>query len=58
MARIVDTKIFLKDNSLLLSNCEGSDFTDKDHQHEVAGNLQIKKINKLRNLLTKGPKYK
>ena len=51
----LDVEVFLKDNSLLLRNCEGSNFIEKDQQHKVTGDLRIMNINKLSNLLPNGP---
>ena len=51
----LDVEVFLKDNSVLLRNCEGSNFIEKDQQHKVTGDLRIMNINKLSNLLPNGP---
>ena len=45
-----------KDN--LLCNCTTSPFTDPNHGHIVTGDICIVQNNKLRKLLSKGPKYR
>ena len=39
-------------------NCSSSQFSDKDHEHVVTGDLHIIKNQKLRELFKKGPNYR
>lgn len=51
---------FKEDNDVIKCNCKNyaADFLDSDRNHILTGNLQIVKNNKLRKLLSKGPKYR
>ena len=42
----------------LTCNCTTSPFTDANHGHIVSGDIRIVQNNKLRKLLSKGPKYR
>ena len=54
----LDVDAFLGDENTLPCNCDNSPFVDTHHRHIVTGNLKIIRNNKLRKLLTKGPKYR
>ena len=54
----LDVDNILGDIDKLPCNCEGSPFIDNNHGHIITGNLKIIKNNKLRKLLTYGPKYR
>ena len=54
----LDVKAFLQDNAILPCNCAVSRFIEKGQQHIVTGDLPIAGNNKLKKLLTKGPKYR
>lgn len=47
-----------KDLSSLPCNCKDSPFIDKHHGHIMTGDLSIIKDSKLRELVSKGPKYR
>ena len=53
-----DINAFLNDENILPCHCEESPFRDTHHNHIVSGNLKIIDNNKLRKLLSKGPKYR
>ena len=53
-----DVDAFLADNSVLPCDCDNSSFTNHDHGHIISGDLNIVSDVKLRNLLSKGPKYR
>ena len=53
-----DIDSFLEDPSLLPCSCAGSSFIDTHHGHIITGDLRIVENNKLRKLLTKGPKFR
>ena len=50
-------KAFLDDNSTLSCECTISQSVDKDHNHNIRGNLKIIFNNKLWKLFSKCPKY-
>ena len=52
----LDKDSYLNDKSILPCHCSNSPFVDPHHQHIVSGNLKIVTNNKLRKLLSKGPK--
>lgn len=54
----LDVDTFLSDNSILPCNCDHSPFINADHGHIVSGDLNIVSNIKLRNLISKGPKYR
>ena len=54
----LDIDSFLVDNSVLPCSCENSCYKDHHHGHVITGDLRIVKDNKLRKLLSKGPKYR
>ena len=39
-------------------NCQSSKFKNNDHNHVISGDIRIIKNNKLRKLISKGPKYR
>lgn len=41
----LDVKFYHQNNFILVQNCEGSDYIDKDHKHIVIGVLKILKNN-------------
>lgn len=41
----LDVKFFHQNHFILVRNCEGSDYIDKDHKHIVIGVLKILKNN-------------
>jgi len=54
----IDIDSFLIDDSILPCECQNSPFQDQDHNHIITGNLEIIENHKLRNLISKGPKYR
>ena len=54
----LDIDSYLNDKSILPCHCSNSPFVDPHHQHIVSGNLKIITNNKLRKLLSKGPKFR
>lgn len=54
----LDVDAFLRDNTVLPCSCEHSSFTNPDHKHVISGDLNIIGNAKLRNLVSKGPKYR
>ena len=54
----LDIDAYLNDETILPCFCHNSPFTDPHHKHIVSGNLQIVTVNKLRKLLSKGPKFR
>ena len=56
--RNIDVDEFLTDPSILPCTCEHSPFTDNHHGHIITGDLDIVADEKLRKLLSKGPKYR
>jgi len=54
----LDVDAFLVDNSILPCSCLNSHYQDDHHGHVITGDLRIVKDNKLRKLLSKGPKYR
>ena len=54
----LDVDSFLVDNTILPCECQQSPFINHDHNHIITGNLDIINDSKLRNLVTKGPKYR
>ena len=56
----LDLDRFKEDSSIIKCNCShySDDFINQDRKHILTGNLQIIKCNKLRKLLSKGPKYR
>ena len=49
---------FLADNTILPCDCHNSPFVNYDHNHVITGNLEIVSNPLLRNMLSKGPKYR
>ena len=49
---------FLSDNTTLPCDCHNSPFVNYDHNHVITGNLEIVSNPLLRNMLSKGPKYR
>ena len=54
----LDVDSFLVDNTILPCSCADSPYSDDHHGHIISGDLRIVKDNKLRKLLSKGPKYR
>ena len=54
----LDVDAFLQDNTILPCECDHSQFLNKDHGHIISGDLNIITDERLRALLTKGPKYR
>ena len=54
----LDIDTFLRDESILPCNCHHSPFTDDNHGDIVTGDLNIIPNDKLRKLISKGPKYR
>ena len=54
----IDVDSLLSDNTLLPCECQNSPFLNQDHNHVITGNLEIVVNSKLRNLISKGPKYR
>ena len=54
----LDIDTFLADPSSLPCDCEQSSFLNHDHGHIVTGDLKIVSDLNLRNLISKGPKYR
>ena len=56
----LDLDRFKEDNETIKCNCQkySVDFVNPERQHVFTGNLKIVKNNKLRKLLSKGPKYR
>ena len=54
----IDVDKFINDNSILPCECHSSPFTNAHHGHVITGDLNIVTDNNLRNLLSKGPKYR
>ena len=54
----LDVDAFLQDNTILPCECDHSPFTDAHHAHIVTGNSDIVSNDKLRKLISKGPKYR
>ena len=54
----LDIESYLKDKSTIPCFCHNSPFADPHHGHIVSGNLKIVTVNKLRKLLSKGPKFR
>ena len=54
----LDIDTFISDNSILPCECDHSPFTNADHRHIVSGDLNIVSNTKLRNIISKGPKYR
>ena len=53
-----DVKSFVKDPNTLPCSCANSSFKDPHHKHIVTGDLRIVENEKLRKLLSRGPKYR
>lgn len=56
--KTLDVDNFLQDNTSLPCSCARSPFRDKHHGHVISGDLRIVTNNKLRKLLSKGPKFR
>ena len=54
----INVEELISNPELLPCHCSNSPYVDKDHGHILTGNLQLVKCNKLRKILTKGPKYR
>ena len=54
----VNIEDFVEDNNIYPCHCENSPFKDKDHGHIITGDLRIVTNNKLRKIISKGPKYR
>ena len=54
----LDVDAFVADNSILPCSCGDSPYRDDHHGHVITGDLRIVQDNKLRKLLSKGPKYR
>ena len=54
----IDIDAFLADQSSLPCDCDQSSFLNHDHGHIVTGDLNIITDLNLRNLISKGPKYR
>ena len=56
----LDLDAFSKDSNSISCNCSNysNDFIDPNRGHVLTGNLQIIKNNKLRKLISKGPKFR
>ena len=54
----LDVDSFLADNSTLPCECQNSPFINHDHNHIITGDLGIITNPKLRNLFSKGPKFR
>ena len=56
----LDLHNFVSDNNSVVCCCNDFDpsFTNKDHGHIITGDLNIINNNKLRKLISKGPKYR
>ena len=54
----LDVASFLQDETIYPCECHLSKFRNIDHGHVLTGNLQIVEYNKLRKLISKGPKYR
>ena len=54
----LDVQAFVNDPTTLPCNCENSPFKDDYHDHIITGDLRIIENNKLRKLMTKGPKFR
>ena len=54
----IDVDSFLSDDTILPCDCENSPFLNHDHGHIISGDLNIIPNLKLRNLISKGPKYR
>ena len=54
----LDIDLILQDRTIIPCNCHLSEFKDPDHGHIITGDLRIVQNNKLRKLLSKGPKYR
>ena len=54
----MDVDAFLSDETILPCECHTSSFCDQDHKHVITGNLDLVTDLKLRNLISKGPKYR
>ena len=54
----LDVDEFLRDNTYLPCTCAHSQFKDGHHGHVISGDLRIVNNNKLRKLLSRGPKFR
>ena len=54
----LDINAFIQNEAIMPCNCEDSPYKDSEHGHIVTGDLRIVRNNKLRKLITKGPKYR
>ena len=54
----MDVDSFLTDDTTLPCECHASPFRNQDHNHVITGDLEIVTDTKLRNLISKGPKYR
>ena len=54
----LDINSFIQDENIIPCNCENSPYKDSEHGHIITGDLRIIRNNKLRKLITKGPKYR
>ena len=54
----LDIESFIQNETIIPCNCQNSQFKDPDHGHIITGDLRIVHNNKLRKLITKGPKYR
>ena len=54
----LNVNAFINDNSILPCQCAQSHLTNPDHHHIISGDLSIVDNTKLRNLISKGPKYR
>lgn len=53
----LDVYRFLQNNTILLCNCEGSEFIGQHQKHVLISNLKIMRDSKLRKVIHKGTKY-
>ena len=54
----LDVESFLADPTTFPCSCEHSPFTDRHHGHVITGNLDIVTNDRLKKLLSKGPKFR
>ena len=54
----LDLSAFVKDNTILPCHCKDSPFKDNHHGHIISGDLRIVRDNKLRKIISKGPKFR
>ena len=56
--KAIDVDQALEDDTYFPCSCHGSEFKDNFHNHIITGDLRIVGNDKLRQLLSKGPKYR